>query len=146
MAGGSLYQDEESTGAISDINVTPLVDVVLVLLIIFMVTAQLIVARGIEVEQPKTASGNEVKSTLQVTIDRDRQVYVNGDPYPSYEAAKARVVELRAADDEAKAIISADASVPHGEVMRVIDFVKQAGISKFAITSDPLGSELPAEP
>jgi biopolymer transport protein ExbD len=138
MAGGALYQDEDGGGAISDINVTPLVDVVLVLLIIFMVTAKLIVARGIAVDSPRTASGEEVKSTLQVTIDRDRVLYVNGDPYDSVDTAQARVAEMRAQDPELKAIISADRNVPHGDVMRVIDFVKLAGVTKFALTSDPL--------
>lgn len=139
MAGSSLYQDEDNLAAISDINVTPLVDVVLVLLIIFMVTAKLIVARGISVDSPKTASGDEVKSTLQVTIDKDRQLYVNGDPYDDIAAAQARVESMREGNPELKAIITADTSVPHGDVMRVIDFVKLAGVTRFALTSDPLG-------
>lgn len=143
MAGGSLYQDEDGGGAISDINVTPLVDVVLVLLIIFMVTAKLIVARGIEVDSPKTASGEEVKSTLQVTIDGDRVLYVNGDRYDSVDAAQARVEAMRAENPDLKAIISADRGVPHGDVMRVIDFVKLAGVTKFALTSDPLEATTP---
>lgn len=138
MAGGALYRDEESMGAISDINVTPLVDVVLVLLIIFMVTAKLIVARGIAVDSPRTASGAEVKSTLQVTIDRERQLYVNGDPYDDVARAQARVESMRQDNPELKAIITADSSVPHGDVMRVIDFIKLAGVTKFALTSDPL--------
>ena len=144
MAGGSFYQDEDAGGGtISDINVTPLVDVVLVLLIIFMVTAKLIVARGIAVDSPKTASGEEVSSTLQVTIDRDRVLYVNGDRYDSVETAQARVESMRAQSPDLKAIISADRSVPHGDVMRVIDFVKLAGVTKFALTSDPLAKDEP---
>ncbi|GAB4534406.1 MAG: hypothetical protein Tsb0020_50010 [Haliangiales bacterium] len=143
MAGGSLYQDEDSAAAISDINVTPLVDVVLVLLIIFMVTAKLIVARGIEVDSPKTASGAEVKSTLQISVDADRVLYVNGDRYDDISAAQSRVESMRAEDPELKAIISADRAVPHGDVMRVIDFVKLAGVTKFALTSDPLDTTAP---
>lgn len=145
MAGGSLYQDEDGMGAISDINVTPLVDVTLVLLIIFMVTAKLIVARGIAVDLPKTASGDEVKSTLQVTIDKQRDLYVNGQEYDSIDGAQARVIELRRGNPELKAIITSDSSVPHGDVMRVIDFVKQAGVTRFALTSDPLSTS-PPEP
>src|SRR5690606_5179861 len=121
MAGGSLYQDEDGASAISDINVTPLVDVVLVLLIIFMVTAKLIVSRGIPVDSPKTASGEEVKSTLQVTIDKQRVLYVNGDRYDSIADARARVESMRAQNAELKAIITADTAVPHGDVMKVID-------------------------
>lgn len=129
----------------NEINVTPFVDVMLVLLIIFMVTAKLIVARGIAVDSPKTASGEEVSSTLQVTLDRDRVLYVNGDRYDSVEAAQARVESMRAQSPELKAIIQADRTVPHGDVMRVIDFVKLAGVTKFALTSDPLARE-PATP
>jgi biopolymer transport protein ExbD len=142
MAGGSLYQDEnDGGGTISDINVTPMVDVVLVLLIIFMVTAKLSVARGIAVDSPKTASGEEVSSTLQVTIDRERVLYVNGDRYDSMDTAQARVESMRATSPDLKAIISADRTVPHGDVMRVIDFVKLAGVTKFALTSDPLAKD-----
>ncbi|ACY17140.1 ExbD/TolR family protein [Haliangium ochraceum] len=141
MAGGSLYQDEDGGGGtISEINVTPLVDVVLVLLIIFMVTAKLIVSRGIAVDSPQTASGGEVSSTLQVTIDRERSLFVNGDRYASFEDAQARVASMRGENPEVKAIISADRNVPHGEVMRVIDIVKLAGVTKFALTSDPLAT------
>ncbi len=145
MAGGSMYQDDDQA-AISDINVTPLVDVTLVLLIIFMVTAKLIVARGISVDSPKTASGDDVKSTLQVTIDKERKLYVNGEPYTSIEAAKKEVKKKSDANPELKAIITADSSVPHGDVMTVIDFVKLAGVTKFALTSDPLGTETEALP
>ena len=138
MAGGTIYQDEDSVGAISDINVTPLVDVVLVLLIIFMVTAKLIVARGIDVDSPKTSSGSDVKSTLQISIDKELKLYVNGIEYPDAESAKAKVVEMRGDNPDFKAIIQADQRVPHGNVMQVIDFVKLAGVTKFALTSDPL--------
>ena len=140
MAGGSLYRDEDDMGAISDINVTPLVDVVLVLLIIFMVTARLIASRGIQIDSPKTASGSEVKSTLQITIDKQRQLYVNGTKYDTADAAQAKVSEMRTGNPELKAIITADKDVPHGEVMTVIDFVKLAGVTKFALTTDPLAS------
>ena len=137
MAGGSIYQDEDSVGAISDINVTPLVDVTLVLLIIFMVTAKLIVARGISVDSPKTVSGAEVKSTLQLILDENSALYINGKPFPDVDQARAKVKSLSDDNPELKAIITADKGVPHGEVMQVIDLVKRAGVTKFALTSDP---------
>jgi biopolymer transport protein ExbD len=139
MAGGSSYQDEEpGTAAISDINVTPLVDVTLVLLIIFMVTARLIAARGIQVNEPKTAAGDEVKSTLQVTIDPGGDIYVNGKTYPDPEDART-VIRTKLADDEnLKAIISADETTQHRAVMEAIDLVKGAGVTKFALGSRPL--------
>jgi biopolymer transport protein TolR len=142
MPGTAVYRDEDSgEGMISDINVTPLVDVTLVLLIIFMVTASLIVERGISIETPKTASGAEVKSTLAVTIDRERVMYVNGENYGDTANARAAVEAALAKTPELKAIISADKTVPHGDVMKAIDMVKLAGVTKFALASDPLPEE-----
>jgi biopolymer transport protein TolR len=148
MAGGSSYQDEDGLSAISDINVTPLVDVVLVLLVIFMVTATMIVGRGIELEEPKTASGTDVRSTLKVSIDKNRVLYVNGAPFDDMELARQAVAATRAEAErpaEVKAIIEADTNVPHGDVMRAIDVVKLAGVTKFALSSRPLLEEAPRE-
>src|SRR4029453_3690263 len=96
MAGTSLYQDEEGSG-ITDINVTPFVDVVLVLLVVFIVTAKLIVARGIEIDKPKAATGGEVQSTLRVQVDKDGQVFVNGIKYLTNPDAIGRIKEIAAA-------------------------------------------------
>src|ERR1700704_4875468 len=96
MPGTSLYQDDEDSGAITDINVTPFVDVVLVLLVVFIVTAKLIVARGIEIDKPKAATGGEVQSTLRVQVDKDGELYVNGIKYASDPAAIARIKEIAA--------------------------------------------------
>ncbi len=143
MAGGaSSYHDEEpGAGMITDINVTPLVDVTLVLLIIFMVTAQLIVERGISMETPKTVSGGPVKSPLAISIDEDRVLYVNGEHYPDLAGARAVIRKEVAKDKDVKAIISADTNVPHGDVMKAIDLVKLSGVTRFALASDPIGSE-----
>src|SRR5436853_967392 len=95
MAGGSLYQDGEgSDGAITDINVTPFVDVVLVLLVVFIVTAKLIVARGVEIDKPKASTGGDVQSTLQVTVKESGDLYVNGVKYGSDAASIARIKEI----------------------------------------------------
>jgi biopolymer transport protein ExbD len=139
--GGSAYHDEDPGGAaIVDINVTPLVDVCLVLLIIFMVTAELIHKqdRGITMERPKTVSGQPVKTKLSITIDRDRVVRVGSTVYTDMAAAQAEFEREVAANPEIKAVISADVTVPHGDVMKVIDVVKEAGVTKFALGSDPL--------
>ncbi len=143
MAGtASQYQDEEAgAGMINDINVTPLVDVTLVVLIIFMVTAQLIVERGITMETPKTVSGNSVKSTLAVSIDEDRVLYVTGEHYDDLALARAEIHNQLVREPELKAIISADTNVPHGDVMKAIDLVKLAGVTRFALASDPLDAD-----
>lgn len=136
MAGGRSYQDEDA-GMIADINVTPLVDIVLVLLIIFMVTAKFIAARGIDVDTPKTVSGSEVSTTLELTLEYGGQLYLNGEK-ADRETVKQYVQQAVAANPELRPIITADIRVPHGDVMSVIDMVKVAGVKRFALTSEPL--------
>src|SRR5215510_16613491 len=106
MAGSSLYQDDESSGAITDINVTPFVDVVLVLLVVFIVTAKLIVARGVEIDKPKAATGGEVQSTLRVSVKKNGDLYVNNTKYESDPAAISRIKEIAATTSKPKAIIA----------------------------------------
>ena len=130
----SVYKDGE-TEVIADINVTPLVDVVLVLLVIFMVTAPIIAGRGISVNAPTTISGDSVATPLQVTLTRDGKLYVEGKPTSSFETMKVALDQVRARDPQIKAIIAADVEVPHGEVMKAIDSVKRAKITKFALAS-----------
>jgi biopolymer transport protein ExbD len=130
----SVYKDGE-TEVIADINVTPLVDVVLVLLVIFMVTAPIIAGRGISVNAPTTISGDSVATPLQVTLTRDGKLYVAGKPTSSFETMKVALDQVRARDPQIKAIIAADVEVPHGEVMKAIDSVKRAKITKFALAS-----------
>lgn len=134
MATSSIYKDGDAE-VIADINVTPLVDVVLVLLVIFMVTAPIIAGRGISVNAPTTISGDSVATPLQVTLTRDGKLYVEGKPQVDYEAARAALDQAHRRDPDIKAIIAADAEVPHGEVMKAIDSVKRAHITKFALAS-----------
>ena len=133
MAGGAAYQDDEPSSAITDINVTPFVDVVLVLLIIFMVTARLIVARGIEIDKPKAATGGEVQSTLRVSVDDKGHVHVNGTRFDDDAGAIARIKEVAGAMTKPKAIIAGDQRAAYGGVMRAIDLVKRSGIDAIAL-------------
>jgi len=136
MAGGSLYRSDDDDEAITDINVTPFVDIVLVLLITFMVTAKLIVARGIEIDKPKASSGGDVQSTLRVSIDAKGALFVNGDRFDADEAAIARIREVAKTTDKPKAIIAGDRNGAYGGVMRAIDLVQQAGITAIALENE----------
>jgi biopolymer transport protein ExbD len=137
MAGSSLYHDDEGGGgAITDINVTPFVDVVLVLLVVFIVTAKLIVARGVEIDKPKAATGGDVQSTLRVSVNAAGDLYVNGDKYASDPAAVARIKEIAAASSKPKAIIAGDRKSAYGGVMRAIDLVQQAGVTAIALENE----------
>ena len=123
MAAATQDHDDE----ITTINVTPLVDVTLVLLIIFMVTATYVVKQAIEVDLPRAASGGEIVGpTLAFALDREGKLFLDGAP-ASPDAARAAV---RAA---ARAIISADRAVSHGRVVELIDLVKREGLTRFAL-------------
>jgi biopolymer transport protein ExbD len=118
---------------ISGINVTPLVDVVLVLLIIFMVTATYIVRAAIEVDLPRAAHGGEsVGTVLSVVVTKANEVYLDGVRLEE-EALVKRTREAVAKDADTRVVISADRAALHGAVVRVIDLVKGAGATRFAI-------------
>jgi biopolymer transport protein ExbD len=139
MAGGaSSYGGDEDPGRmIVDINVTPLVDITLVLLIIFMVTASYIVSPAIKVDLPKAASGSEqTKTTLALTLMKDGALYLNGERTNDAAVVKYIGGELPGNPD-LQAIIAADRVVPHGDVVHIIDLVKRAGVHRFAINVDP---------
>ena len=130
MASGSSDNDDEG---INGINVTPLVDVTLVLLIIFMVTATYIVKETIEVELPRAAHGGEtVQKTFALLISKDGKVYLNGVEQDDAGLLRA-VAEARARGDEVQAIVGADKAATHGAVTHVLDILKGAGVTKFAI-------------
>lgn len=137
MAGAaSQFQDDDSGRMITDINVTPLVDITLVLLIIFMVTTSYIVNPSIKVDLPKAVTGTEqVRTTLALTLTKEGQLYLNGDRSDEAKVAKLIAEELPRNPD-LQAIIAADKVVPHGSVVHIIDLVKRAGVRKFAINVD----------
>jgi biopolymer transport protein ExbD len=130
MAGGASDNDEE----ISAINVTPLVDVVLVLLIIFMVTANFIVRETVEVDLPKAANSDDktVQGLVNVVMDKEGKLFFDGTEVDE-KGLMARVKEAMEKDRDTRAIISADASLDYGRVMHLIDVVKGQGIAKFAL-------------
>ena len=136
MAGGASFGGDEDPGRmIVDINVTPLVDITLVLLIIFMVTARLIMNRAIPgVEAPKAASGEEVRTTLSLTIDQSRALFVNGQKVPDEQAMGTALRQAVAQNPEVQAVITADNTIPYGDFVSLIDLVRLSGIKKYALT------------
>jgi biopolymer transport protein ExbD len=148
VAGGAgTYESEDDAGRmIVDINVTPLVDIVLVLLIIFMVTTTYIVNPTIKVDLPKAASGTEqTRSTLALTLSREGALFLNGEK--SDEGAVTRFISGELPKNpELQAIIAADKVVPHGNVVHVIDLVKRAGVRKFAINVESAAAAITPVP
>jgi biopolymer transport protein ExbD len=132
--GANFGSDDE---IIADINITPFVDIILVVLIIFMVTATTIVKQSIKVELPDAASGEETKNT-----SLGLQLMASGDLLLDGEVVSAEVLKQRLKDakDAAEAdggdvvcLISAEKNVAHGRVVWLIDLIKSNGVAKFAI-------------
>ena len=138
MAGGAFEEDDEITG----INVTPLVDVTLVLLIIFMVTANYIVSNSIQVQLPEASTGTPTsKQLLTFVLDKDSQLYYSGRVVQMADIP-AIVDGNRKEQVELQALIAADKSVPHGIVVQLINIVRKSGISDFAINVDSSNSKM----
>ena len=133
--GGGASQDDE--GAITGINVTPFVDIALVLLIIFMVTAKYIVTpQAIPVDLPHASTGGGVTVAVAISVDQTGAIFA--DTRPVTEQELVGVMRQRKAENpEVRAIIAADQRVPHGRVIRVIDLLRQAGVNKFATQTQP---------
>jgi len=122
--------------ALAEINITPLVDVVLVLLLIFMLTAP-VLQSGIDVAIPKTRTVNQVtEERMVVTIDRDQNVFLQDKPINVHDLP----ARLRTSGDPARRIIylRADERVPFGAFASVMDAVKQAGITNISIVTRPI--------
>lgn len=130
MAG---FSSAKANTPITGINVTPLVDITLVLLIIFMVTAKLVVSNAIPMDLPKAATGGEVQQVFSLALGADGRVSVDGTTLSGGDrelleratAALQRAPELRA-------VIAADGEVPHRRVMSALDVLRQAGLSRIA--------------
>ena len=135
MAGGSQDTDEAITG----INVTPLVDIVLVLLIIFMVTAKLIVSKSVPLDLPKAATGSDVQVVFSVVLAADGTTQVDSKTVPNEEAILGLAKTAHDKNAELRAVIKADTTVPHGRVIHVLDLLKQAQVSKIAFGVQPTG-------
>lgn len=133
MAGSAQEDDDEP---ITSINIIPLVDIVLVVLIIFMVTASYIVTPAIDVELPKAATGEPRANTLlSLVITKEGDLFLNNEKIDD-DRLRGYIRESKAKQPELEAIIAADASVAHGRVVHLIDLVKQEGVTKFSINTE----------
>jgi biopolymer transport protein ExbD len=141
MAGSN----EDDDGLISGINVTPLVDVTLVLLIVFMVTAKIIVSQGMPMDLPKAASGEEVQTVFSVELSAQGGTRVDSRDVANDEAVAQLARDARAKNTDIRAVIRADSKVEHGRVIHVLDLLKEAGVVKVAFGVAPKPAESPAQ-
>jgi biopolymer transport protein TolR len=125
---------------LAEINVIPLVDVVLVLLVIFMVTAPMLY-RGMDIKLPTSAS-NTIKPEIRVvlTIEKDQRLYLDKDQV-SVAQLERKLRLLKEENKDVSLYLRADQAVPYGVVVHVMDGVKKAGIEKLGMVTDPVGPE-----
>ncbi len=131
----SLNEDARE-GLITGINVTPLVDVVLVLLIIFMATAPLITRRALAVSVPKAATGERATQSLRVTQTGDRQVLLEKAPHTLATLARELKLRLRLEPDLAVSV-AAEEGLPYGAVVELLDTIRAAGVKRVALEVRP---------
>ena len=123
----------EEDGPISDINIIPFVDIVLVLLIIFMVTSTTIVKAALRVDLPQAASaGESVQTTLNIVFTSDNELFLDGQSV-TREEITTLIEQTVAANPATQAVISADKGNPYGDVVALIDLVKRSGVRTFAL-------------
>jgi biopolymer transport protein ExbD len=127
-----VAQQSNNGGLITGINVTPLVDITLVLLVIFIVTAKIIVTPAVPLDLPHAAHGDQVQVILSVILPANGPTLVNGEPANDDAALRARAKEWQKKDPEVRAVINADGAVPHRRVLHTLDVLKSAGIAHVA--------------
>ena len=134
MAMGG-QQDERRPMA--DINVTPLVDVMLVLLVIFMVTAPMM-QQGVQVNLPKanTKAMTPQDEAVVVSVDKSGKVFINKDEIPAADL-RNRLTAMFASREKKEVFLKADAGVPYGEVVRAMADIKGAGIERLGMVTEP---------
>ncbi len=125
--------------AMADINVTPLVDVMLVLLVIFMVTAPMM-QQGVQVNLPKadTKAITPQEEAVVVTVDRSGKVFLNKDEIPASDL-RNRLAGMFANREKKEVFLKADAGVPYGDVVRAMADIKGAGIERLGMVTEPAG-------
>jgi biopolymer transport protein ExbD len=135
MAGGGT---QEADDAITGINVTPLVDITLVLLIIFMVTTKIVLNQTVPLDLPKAATGtSDVQVVFSIILAADGRAMVDGKGIQSDEDILALARDAQAQHPDMRVVIKADAAVMHGRVIHVLDLLKQAHVSKIAFGVTP---------
>ena len=139
MAGSNQSGDDD--GMVAGINVTPLVDITLVLLIVFMVTAKLIVSQSLPLDLPKAAKGQDIQMIFGVELHANGDMIVNGKKVATDEGLLPLAKDELAKTPDLRAVIRADTTVQHGRVIRVLDLLKQGGVSKIAFGVSPVAPE-----
>jgi biopolymer transport protein ExbD len=142
MAGGVMNEADET---ISGINVTPLVDITLVLLIIFMVTTKIVLNQTVPLDLPKAATGtSDIQVVFSIVLVADGRALVDSKQIVNDDAILQLARDAQAQHPDVRAVIKADAAVTHGRVIHVLDLLKQAHVNKIAFGVTPVAGAAPA--
>ncbi len=128
MAGNNHYGD----GIITGINVTPLVDITLVLLIVFMVTAKIMITPAVPLDLPEASQAEGVQVVFAVTLPQTGPLLANGEIITNDQSLLKHAQAAFKNDANTRAIIQADGNVPHRKIMHTLDIIKQAGLTRIA--------------
>jgi len=136
MASSSGFERGQ---VITEINITPLVDVVLVLLIVLMVTATYVASQAIPMDLPRSATGESSSTTLAISVDGEGNLFLDTRAVNEQELRVG--VRAAKASGETRALIAADGATAHRRVVRVLDLLRQEGVRQFAINVQPATPE-----
>ncbi|MBL8022952.1 MAG: biopolymer transporter ExbD [Elusimicrobia bacterium] len=128
--------EENPEGLITGINVTPLVDVVLVLLIIFMATAPLIAKRALTVHVPRAATGERASSSLQVTLTADQKIRLESSLF-DLAGLLQELKKRQAHEPELRLTVAAEEGLPYGAVVELLDTIRTSGVKRVALEVRP---------
>jgi biopolymer transport protein ExbD len=129
---------------VAGINVTPLVDITLVLLIIFMVTAKLIAQQGIPMDLPKAATAGATQTVFTVAIDKDGAISANGKPIATDAELRAIAKGALDGNTELRTVIQASGAASHATVLHAVDALRECGITKIAFAADKVAKDAPS--
>ena len=143
MSTNSYASDDSDYRPIAEINVTPMVDVMLVLLIIFMVAAPLMV-QGVPVELPKTSAAKlgQVRKPMVVTLAPDGNLFVRDEAVTKPELV-SRLMAIKSAEGDGVVYVRADRKIPYGDVMEILGRVGDSGYARVSLLSQPAPSSQP---
>jgi biopolymer transport protein ExbD len=128
---------QNGSGIIAGINVTPMVDITLVLLIIFIVTAKIIVTPAVPLDLPRASQSEEIQVVFSVIVPANGPTLVNGEPANNDDTLLQLASRAVGQDPDVRAVINADGAVPHRRIIHTLDLIKTAGIARVAFGALP---------
>jgi biopolymer transport protein ExbD len=131
---------------VAGINVTPLVDITLVLLIIFMVTAKILAQQGIPMDLPKAASAGTTQTIFTVSVDKEGHVFANGRPIANDAELRGAAKAALSANAETRTVIQADGAASHASVLHAMDELRESGVTRIAFAAEKASRDLSIAP